>query len=407
MLRLSIISALLLCAAAGVCMGQGIDAPESQAEADAKGSAQDQVFNDYLKQQLTKGLVSREEFQKQFDYHAGWITRRRAKWTSTPYLAIYDKAFKRALTDSAYRRPLPDDPSPLVQQKKPPEEEDNPHGLFWWMGVFIVAIVAGMFLYAVITGKGPTPKPEEDDRPPLSDNYGAADFAPQQTEITPGLRDFSGVFFGKSSAPGRGNLGVPVCSTPENHTLIVAQTRTGKGTRVIVPTLLRYTRGSMFIIDPKGENAAITARARSGFNHVRLINPWGTHQSLFDMLGFPPDTYNPLDILEADDPNATSIAQALAGAICPVEGGKDDFWKGSAGDLLAAVFLFLAYQPGEKKTLARAREITSMNRKRFTEILAQMISKDFFDGAATSPSSFLSLAATSSRESPPSAYSMF
>jgi type IV secretion system protein VirD4 len=379
MLRLSIISALLLSAAAGVCLGQGIDAPESQSEADAKGSAQDQVYNDYLKQQLNKGLVSREDFQKQFDYHAGWIARRRAKWINTPYLAIYDKAFKRALTDSAYRRPLPDDPSPPVQQKTP--EEDSPHGLFWWVGVFIVAIVAGMFLYAVITGKGPTPKPEEDDRPPLSDNYGAADFAPQETAITPGLRDFSGVFFGKSSAPGADNLGVPVCSTPENHTLIIAQTGSGKGTRVIVPTLLRYTSGSMFILDPKGENAAITARARSAFNHVRIINPWGIHAALFHKLGFQADTYNPLDILDKDDPNATSIAQALAGAICPVEGGKDDFWKGSAGDLLAAVFLFLAYQPGEKKTLARAREITSMNRKRFTEILAQMISKDFFDGA--------------------------
>ena len=100
MLRLGLIPALILLCAA-VCLGQGIDAPESQAEADAKGSAQDQVFNDYLKQQLAKGLVSREEFQKQFDYHAGWIARRRAKWANTPYIAIYDKAYKRALIDPA------------------------------------------------------------------------------------------------------------------------------------------------------------------------------------------------------------------------------------------------------------------------------------------------------------------
>ena len=117
MLRLGLIPALILLCAA-VCLGQGIDAPESQAEADAKGSAQDQVFNDYLKQQLAKGLVSREDFQKQSDYHAGWIARRRAKWVSTPYIAIYDKAYKRALIDPAYRRPLPDDPSPNVPPKK-------------------------------------------------------------------------------------------------------------------------------------------------------------------------------------------------------------------------------------------------------------------------------------------------
>ena len=86
-------------------MGQGFDAPESQSEADAKSSAQDQVYNDYLKQQLAKGLVSREEFQKQSDYHAGWIARRRAKWANTPYIAIYDKAYQRSLL------PVPTNPA--------------------------------------------------------------------------------------------------------------------------------------------------------------------------------------------------------------------------------------------------------------------------------------------------------
>jgi len=71
MLRLGITPALLLLGAV-VCLGQGFDAPESQSERDAKSSAQDQVYNEYLKQQLAKGLVSREEFQKQSDYHAGW-----------------------------------------------------------------------------------------------------------------------------------------------------------------------------------------------------------------------------------------------------------------------------------------------------------------------------------------------
>ena len=304
---------------------------------------------------------------------------------NTPYLSIYDKALQRAMTDSAYRR-LIYDPSPLVQQK-PAEEEDSSHGLFWWVGVLIVAIVVGMFLYAVITGKGPTPKPEEDDRPPLSDNYGAADFAAQQTAMIGGFDDLGGVFFGKSSSPAMRdfdvskNPGVPVCSTPENHTLIVARTRTGKGTRVIVPTLLKSLKSSCIVIDPKGENAAITARARAASQHVHIINPWGALRGKFEKLGFSPATYNPLDILDADDPNATSIAQELAAAVCPVEGGKDSFWKGSAGDLLMGVFLYLAYQPGEQKTLARARQITSMSRKGFTEILTKMVSIEAFDGA--------------------------
>src|ERR1039458_1212318 len=141
MLRLGLISALLL--SAGVCSGQGIDAPESQAEADAKSSAQDQVFNEALKKQLDQGLVSREAFLKQFDYHAGWIARRRAKWASTPYLAIYDKAYKRALTDSAYRRPLPTDPPAQVQ----PEQEDQGHSLFAWVAIAAIGVPILAWLY--------------------------------------------------------------------------------------------------------------------------------------------------------------------------------------------------------------------------------------------------------------------
>jgi len=45
------------------------------------------------------------------------------------------------------------------------------------------------------------------------------------------------------------------------------------------------------------------------------------------------------------------------------------------------VLLYLAYQPGEQKTLARARQITSMSRKGFTEILTKMVAIEAFDGA--------------------------
>jgi type IV secretory pathway TraG/TraD family ATPase VirD4 len=249
--------------------------------------------------------------------------------------------------------------------------------------LIVLLALAAWIALTWASSKIKTPEPPQKEPPPLSDNYGAADFAPQQTSIAAGLSDFGGVFFGKSSSPPpSSDAGVPVCSTPENHTLIVARTRTGKGTRIIVPTLLRSMHSSCIVIDPKGENAAITARARSAKHRIQIINPWGELSGTFAKLGFPTATYNPLDILDANDPNATSIAQALAAAICSVEGGKDAFWKGSAGDLLAAVFLYLAYWPGEKKTLARARDITSMNRGRFTkEVLSNMVATDAFDGA--------------------------
>jgi type IV secretory pathway TraG/TraD family ATPase VirD4 len=46
-----------------------------------------------------------------------------------------------------------------------------------------------------------------------------------------------------------------------------------KGTGLIIPNLARLRR-SVFIIDPKGEAAAITARRRARFGPVKIINPF-------------------------------------------------------------------------------------------------------------------------------------
>ena len=198
-----------------------------------------------------------------------------------------------------------------------------------------------------------------------------------------------GVFLGKSSCPawrgaGLGIWGAPVCATPESHTLIVAPTRSGKGTRVIIPTLLRYA-GSALVLDPKGENAAVTASTRRDDleQDVHIVNPWSEWEQVFTARGFSPAVYNPLDIVDRNDPNAASIALSLADAICPSShDGKDRFWEGSAGGVLSAVFLWLADQPGEKKTLARAREIVTLSKPEFTaNYLPKMAASRAFDGA--------------------------
>jgi type IV secretion system protein VirD4 len=226
--------------------------------------------------------------------------------------------------------------------------------------------------------------------PPLSDNYGTARYADMRTMMPDFFYAVRGVFFGKSSAPELDKVplqeqpGAPIVSTPEHHTLIVARTRAGKGTRVCTPTLLRYA-GSAIVIDPKGENAAITARVRIGMlnKDVHVINPWGELAATFKERGLAPATFNPLDVLVRDDPNAVAVAQALAGAVCPSgPGDKDRFWQGSAANVLAAVLLWITDQPGETKTLARAREIVSLSRKDFTDrFLVPMAASSAFGGA--------------------------
>lgn len=250
----------------------------------------------------------------------------------------------------------------------------------------LVALLIFGYLFAAWMSRNmQEPPPPEKELPPLSDNYGVADFAPQQGLGANSLSN--GIFFGKSSSPALKNSslsqnpGGPVCSEPARHTLIVASTRSGKGTRLVIPTLLRNLSSSCIVIDPKGELAAVTARARSRRQHIQIINPWGELKSTFEALGFSPATYNPLDMLDPNDPNAVSHAQEFAKTICPVAEGKDDYWVGSAGDLLTAVLLYLAYQPGEEKTLARARQITSLDRTSLSKLIAKMCAIEAHNGA--------------------------
>ena len=257
----------------------------------------------------------------------------------------------------------------------------------WCAGILIVLFLLWRWSERDAKRKPPSPMIV------LSDNFGTAAYAHPTTMLEadknlPAV--WTGVFFGKSSAPEMVNvpmaqhIGAPIVSRRENHTLIVARTRAGKGTRIILPTLLKgISTGSVICVDPKGENAAITARERSNFCHVHVINPWGELGNTFTNLGFPPATYNPLDILDRKDPNAVAVAQSLSVAICPSEGkGKDSYWSDMPARLLAGILLWIADQPGETKTLARAREIVSLSRAELkSKFLVKMLASTAFGGA--------------------------
>lgn len=250
--------------------------------------------------------------------------------------------------------------------------------------------MAGYFLLVWIfrNMEQPPKAPEPPDEEPLSGNFGTASFMSPSGGMRGDEQDAcNGVFFGKSASPDYQADGGPIYSRPENHSIIFAKTRAGKGTRVIVPTLLRYGLGkkpmSVICLDPKGELSAITARARSRHQHVHVINPWGELESTYAALGIQFATFNPLDVLDRHDRNAVAVAHSLAAAICPREtGGKDGFWTENASSLLTAVLLWLADQPDETKTLARAREIVSLPRKQLREqFLIPMMASEAFDGA--------------------------
>ena len=88
------------------------------------------------------------------------------------------------------------------------------------------------------------------------------------------------------------------------HLLTIAPTRSGKGVGSIVPNLLMADR-SVFVIDPKGENAKITARQRRAFGPVFILDP-------FEVSGQAGAAFNPLALMSAESLDLAEDAATLA-----------------------------------------------------------------------------------------------
>src|SRR3546814_13216040 len=78
------------------------------------------------------------------------------------------------------------------------------------------------------------------------------------------------------------------------HLLTMAPTRSGKGVGTIIPNLLTIDR-SVICIDPKGENARVTARTRATKGKVWCLDPFGVS-------GQPAARYTPSDRPNTETP---------------------------------------------------------------------------------------------------------
>ena len=127
------------------------------------------------------------------------------------------------------------------------------------------------------------------------------------------------------------------------HLLTVGSTRSGKGTTLIIPNLTRMGgfKGSWVVIDPKGENAAVTAKAQAAMGRqVVTLNPW-------DLLSLGTSAFNPLDLLEPDSPNLSDDVAMIAETIVPMSmaKGKDDHFNDRARSVITGLLVHLATSP--------------------------------------------------------------
>ena len=138
------------------------------------------------------------------------------------------------------------------------------------------------------------------------------------------------------------------------HAAIFGPTGAGKGRSFVIPHLLTCP-DSTVVVDFKGENARITAKARRAMGHrVVLLDP-------FKVVTDKPDTFNPLDFIDPNSPVAPDECRDLAEALVVRTGQeREPHWPDAAemwiGGLIAAVVHF---GQGSDKSLQAVRTLLS------------------------------------------------
>ncbi|MDF1812981.1 MAG: type IV secretory system conjugative DNA transfer family protein, partial [Verrucomicrobiales bacterium] len=141
---------------------------------------------------------------------------------------------------------------------------------------------------------------------------------------------------------------------PESHLLTIAPTGSGKGRSAIIPTCLEWP-GSLVVIDPKGEAAAVTARKRKALgNEVVMIDPFG-------IVTKNPSTFNPFDILPFTDLGVEEFSLMFPGLLHPdrdYSQTREPFWDLRGDELIAgATAYMMSVLPEEERTITTLRKL--------------------------------------------------
>jgi len=177
-----------------------------------------------------------------------------------------------------------------------------------------------------------------------------------------GLDDPAGVVLGQRTS------GQLVRFNGDGHVMVFAPTGAGKGIGFVQPNLIEY-RGSMVVLDPKGENTIVGAAYRRDVlkQKVIVLDPFG-------MTGQKSDTYNPLGALTfADGGNVGPWIECLADALIPSQSEKDKHWTDGAKKFVVLLMWWLvAHEPPEKRNLVRFYELASGGRELIYKIATVM-----------------------------------
>jgi type IV secretion system protein VirD4 len=142
----------------------------------------------------------------------------------------------------------------------------------------------------------------------------------------------SDIYLGQYLDTATGKAGTELTYDGERHLLLFGPNGSGKGTRLLVPNLLRLRNRSVIVIDPKGELTAITAAERRRHGKVVILNP-------FKELELEASCFNPLAALDPASKTFVDDAMGIGEALIQIE-EKDPHWSQSAQAILVALIMW-------------------------------------------------------------------
>ena len=171
-----------------------------------------------------------------------------------------------------------------------------------------------------------------------------------------------GIYLGKTPA------GKMLSYTGDRHLFLIGPNGSGKGARLLTQNIALLTDRSLFIVDPKGEAAAMTIEHRRKCGDVVVLNPFRLLVEEWPHLKLESSGFNPLDGLDPASETFPDDCAGLAESIIRPD-PKDPHWGASAQDLLAA---FIMHEKLEYGPDANFRHV----RKLLTEPTEYKISED-------------------------------
>lgn len=142
------------------------------------------------------------------------------------------------------------------------------------------------------------------------------------------------IWLGQTWNPKKGRLGRPVSYRSDRHLTLFGPTGSGKGVSIEIPNLLMLKGLSVISIDPKGQNAAVTARWRRRVSKVLMLNP-------LDLLGLGSAGFNPLvALMRAPANRFFEYAAAIAEALIKIDGDTQPHFPQSARGLVQALIMW-------------------------------------------------------------------